>query len=401
MYLKGLHIKHRLDLTRATSYNHRMKHNKPVILQLLPTLVSGGVERGTIDVANALYEQGMTPLVASNGGPLVERLEASGARHITLPIHKKNLFVMLRMVGAIEELCKTEGVDIIHARSRVPAWAGYFAAKRLGIPFITTFHSYHSHKTALKRFYNGVMGKGAHVIAISHFMKAHMMDVYGIAERKITIIPRGTDIDYFNPDRVSKEDREHLRDVWGVPKEKRLILVPGRLSRKKGQRYLLNALAALDSSIYHCVFLGQFTGHGRYLKQVQKLIDRYELPVTFQSHTDDMATAYAASDVVIYPSIIPEAFGRVPSESQAMRRPVITLNHGGAAETVQHNQTGLLVPPKDIKAMTHAVKQLLDATLEENMAMGEKGRAYISKHFSLEGMTQSTLAIYNSVLSRD
>lgn len=373
----------------------------PVILQLLPELRSGGVERGTLEVAQAIVAHGWTALVASFGGPMVEALEATGAVHITLPLKSKNPITIWRNARRITQLIRTHDVDIIHARSRAPAWSGYLAARRANIPFVTTFHGHYRIGNALKRWYNGVMARGDRVIAISEFIKQHILDNYPVNATRIRIIHRGVDTELFDPAAVSREDIATLRAQWNVPDGVPVILLPGRFTRWKGQDVLIRALSLLPHRDFFCVLLGDDKGHGGYREELERLIAELDLSaqVTIAPHTSEMPTALRVADVVVSASTEPEAFGRIAIEAQAMERVVIATDHGGARETVIPGTTGWRVMPGSSEAMAKALAECLAMDVVVRAAMGRAARAHVSGHFSTPRMCADTLATYNELLT--
>ncbi|MFH1806659.1 MAG: glycosyltransferase family 4 protein [Pseudomonadota bacterium] len=378
-----------------------------VILQVLPELETGGVERGTIDIARAIVDGGGVALVASQGGRLERELERVGGRHIQLPLKSKNIFTMRRNVGALVDLIRTEGVDIIHARSRAPAWSALFAARRTKIPFVTTFHgTYSGYNNPIKKRYNAVMTMGDQVIAISNFIAAHIRSHYHIDEDRLTIVPRGTNIDLFNPENVSQERLITLSNQWRLTGEEFVVMLPGRLTRWKGQTVLIEAMPKVLEELGHrnvrCLLVGSDQGRTAYRDELIALTRRLGLQdiVHIVDHCSDMPAAYMLADVVACPSTHPEAFGRVPSEGQAMGRPIISTAHGGALETVLPGETGWLVSPGEVGQLATALTQVLRLSPERRASVAQKGRDHVVAHFSLTQMAEKTLAVYEKALRR-
>jgi glycosyltransferase involved in cell wall biosynthesis len=381
---------------------------KPVILQLLPELRSGGVERGTVDIARAQAIAGFVPLVASEGGPLVTQLERCGATHITLPLASKNPFTIWRNAARIEQIIRDYKVDIVHARSRAPAWAAWIATQRLkkqnpATPpaFMTTFHGTHGLQNNFKRRYNAVMTRGERVIAVSEFIHKHIRAEYPVQEHLIRVIHRGVDMQLFDPDRVSATRIAELLKSWRVPDGLPIILLPGRLTRWKGQELAIRALGQLMHRNFFCLLVGDGERHPDYVRELEQLIStlRLEGHVRLTGATPFMTEAYQLADIVLCPSTQPEAFGRIPIEAQAMGKPIIASNHGGARETVVHGKTGLLVASEDVNAWTAAIDQLLQMPALERKQMGWHGCEYVKEHFSLEQMCEKTLAVYRELLA--
>lgn len=373
----------------------------PVILQVLPSLVTGGVERGTIDIAAALAEVGCLPLVASSGGPLVHELERIRVPHITLPLHSKNPLVMRQNVQRLEELIRARGVHIVHARSRAPAWSAEAAARRTGAHFMTTFHgTYNLGWLGLKRVYNAVMTRGERVIAISQFISDHIQSVYGVDPARIRVIHRGVDVGRFDPARVSAERIIQLAQRWRLPDGHRVVMLPGRLTAWKGQEVLIDALGMLGRRDVCCLLVGSDQGRKHYVRRLEEQVRRLHLEgiVRVVGECNDMPAAFMLADVVVSASTDPEAFGRVIAEAQAMGRPVIATDHGAGRETVLEGETGLLVPPGDPMSLATALDRILGMDLAQREAMAEQSIAFVRSHFTRELMCERTLDVYAELL---
>ena len=377
-----------------------MASDPPTVLQVLPALDSGGVERGTLEVAEALVRAGFRALVASAGGRLVPELEALGARHVMLPLRAKDPLSLWRNAARLADLIRRERVAIVHARSRAPAWSARFAARRAGARWVTTYHGVYGEGFPGKRLYNAVMASGERVIAISRFVADHLLSRHGTDPTRVRIIPRGVDPRRFDPARVAPERIAALRAVWAVAPATPVVLLPGRLSRWKGAQVLIEALARMDRRDAVAVLAGDAGGSGGHAQQLVRLAAKLAVAdrVRFAGHVADMPAAYLAADVVVNASIAPEAFGRVVIEAQAMARPVIATAHGGAAETVQHAATGLLVPPNDSRALAWALDQLLASPHEARAALGARARDAVLARYTTERMTEATLAVYRELL---
>ena len=374
---------------------------RPTVLQVLPRLVSGGVERGTADIAAAVAGAGWRSLVASAGGPMVRLIDRAGARHITLPLDSKNPFVMRANVHRLARLIREHGVDIVHARSRAPAWSAEAAARLEGAHFVTTVHGTYSIRSVLKRHYNKVMTRGERVIAISNFIASQIQETYHVAPEKIRVIHRGVDLAEFDPLRVTDERMIHFAGRWRLPDGMKIILLPGRLSRWKGQRVLIEALKRLGRRDVSCLLLGAGQGHGAYQRRIEAQIKRARLQdvVRILDHCPDMAAAYKLSDVVVSASTRPEAFGRVVAEAQAMGRPVVATDHGGTLETVIRDETGWLVPPGDPDALAAALDKALSLDGAARERLAQRAMAHIRQHFTNDEMCQKTLAVYAEVMN--
>lgn len=373
----------------------------PSVLQVLPALVTGGVERGTVDMAAALVDAGWRSFVCSAGGPMVREIERAGAEHITLPLDSKNPFVMRANTKRLCEIIEAHGIDIVHARSRAPAWSARAAAERTGAAFVTTFHGTYNSQSFLKRRYNGIMTKGERVIAISDFIARHMQSTYRVDPSIIRVIHRGVDTSIFNPLAVSQERMIALAKEWRLADGVPVIMLPGRLTRWKGQEVLIDALAKLGRDDIRCVLVGGDQGRESYRRELERRIARHGVEHIVQLVGDcrDMPTAYILSNIVVSASTDPEAFGRVAAEAQALGKPVIATDHGGARETVDDGQTGWLVPPGDVDALAAALDLALNMTEEERDAMSRRAMSRVRENFSRKQMCAQTLEVYSEVLA--
>jgi glycosyltransferase involved in cell wall biosynthesis len=370
----------------------------PTVLQLVPTLEAGGVERGTIDVAAALTAAGGTALVASAGGRMEPALARAGGRLIRMEIGAKAPWAIRRNARRLAEIVTAEGVDVIHARSRAPAWAGWLAARATGAAFVTTWHGTYRENLPLKRLYNGVMAKGRPVIAVSEFIAEHVRARHPSAE--IVTVPRGVDLDRFSPETVSGARTAALAERWGLVESPRpVVLLPGRLTRWKGQAVFVEAAGRLrelrDAEDFLFLMVGGETGSA-FGRELAGSIRRSGLEgcVAMVGHCDDMPAALKLASVVVSASLEPEAFGRVAAEGSAMGRPVVATDHGGARETVADGATGFLVPPGDAAALAAGVQRALSLDESGLAHMASAGRGRVRQRFSLEAMTGATLEIW-------
>lgn len=379
-----------------------MEKPSVTILQVLPALGgSGGVERGTVEVAGCITKRGWRSMVASNGGERVYQLKRAGAEHVELPLHSKNPLTMYANITRLARLIRTENIDLVHVRSRAPAWSVYFACKRTGVGYVTTFHGTYGAKGGLKRIYNSVMAKGERVIAISGFIAGHLKQLYGAAGNKIRIIHRGVDIETFDRNKVSAERVVKLSQDWRLEDGLPVVMLPGRLTRWKGQAVFIEAVAELGRDDIRCVLVGSDQGRKGYRKELERLIDRNGLNsvVRIVDHCDDMPAAYMLADVVVSASTDPEAFGRIVTEAQALGRPVVAPDHGGARETIINGKTGWLVTPGDKAALADALRTALGLSEAERHEIAERSVASVRDDFSKDAMCAKTLAVYEEVLA--
>ncbi len=371
------------------------------ILQVLPALDTGGVERSTVEVAEAIVEAGGRAVVVSGGGNMVYELKRVGAEHIELPVQSKNPFVIYKNIERLIKVIKECKADVVHVRSRAPAWSCYFAAKRTGKPLVITFHGTYSVGNFLKRRYNAIMTSGQLIIANSRFIAGHMRRIYGVPVNKIRVIHRGVDLQRFDQKAISAERVVALANSWRLEDGYPVIMLPGRLTRWKGQTVFIDAIKKLGRRDIRCLLVGDAQGRDDYRKELENLVESNDLGeiVRIVDHCDDMPAAYMLTDIVVSASTDPEAFGRVVIEAQSLGRPVIATAHGGAQETVIENETGWLVPPGDSDALAKTIEKALNLTTEERAALSEKGVANIRDNFSKETMCVKTLEVYNEVLT--
>ena len=371
------------------------------ILQILPALGTGGVERGTIEVAQALAAAGIPNAVASAGGPRVADLVALGVPHFTLPLDTKNPFTIRRNAARLADLARREGFTLMHARSRAPAWSAYWASRRADVTFLTTFHGvYGTSPRFLKIPYNRVMTKGAKVIAVSNFVKRHVIETYGVPEEKVVRIHRGADTRTFRPDAVSPEQAAARRAALGFAPDVPVVTLPGRLTRWKGQTILLDALARMRHRELGCLIVGSDQGRTDYSAELKAMAARLppETKVVFLEHADDMPCIYALSDIVVNASSAqPEAFGRVIPEAQAMGIITVGTAHGGACETIDDGVTGFLVPPCDIDALAAKLDEVLDLPADRKAAIRAAALDSVRTNFSTDRMCAETIALYRSL----
>ncbi|HUC17124.1 MAG TPA: glycosyltransferase family 4 protein [Acetobacteraceae bacterium] len=354
-----------------------------------------------LETVAAIAKAGGTALVASGGGRLVPRIAELGGRHILLPLDTRSPLAIWRNAAHLAALIRAEHVDLLHAHSRAVAWSALFAARRAGLPFVTTWHGAYGEGSPLKRRYNGVMASGDRVVAVSRFIAARIAARHHLAPPRLRVVPPGVDPARFDPAAVSPARAGALARTWGLPEGRPVIMLPARFARWKGQGVLLAALAHLADHDAVAVLVGPLAGRGRYVAALRSqaaalgLADR----VFFPGGTDDMPAALALAAVVVNPSTEPEAFGRVVIEAQAMARPVIVADHGAAPETVREGETGWRVKPGDEAALTAALDQAFSLPPAARAAVGERARAVVIGSYSLAAMQEAMLAIYRELLA--
>ena len=380
---------------------------KITVMQILPALESGGVERGTIDVAKALKHEGFEPIVVSKGGVLVYQLREAGITHITLPVGSKNPLTIFLNIGRLVKIIAEHKVDIIHARSRAPMWSAYFACKKTKIKLVATVHGTYSlnfskwENFAPKRIYNQIMLKADRVIAVSNFIKTYLLKNYpGNFLERVTVIQRGADLNYFNSKAVSNSRVIELMTKWHLPEDKKIILMPARFTAWKGHEFLIETLAKVKND-FCCVLVGSDHGHKAFRKKIEQLVVKKDLEgkVRIVGLCKDMQTAYSIAHLVVCPSIRPEAFGRVSIEAQALGKIIIATKIGGSLDTIVEDKTGFLVDVGDAQKFAELIDRVLEMSKTETDVIGDAAHKNIEENFSNEKMCRLTLDVYRELIS--
>jgi len=372
-----------------------------VILQVIPGLEAGGAERGCVDVAAAVVAAGGAALVASAGGRLVAELERAGARWIALPAATKNPLAMRANAGRLARLIREQGVDLVHARSRAPAWSAEAAARRTGAAFVTTVHGAYGAASWPKRLYNRVMVRADRIIAVSAFVARYLESTYGAPAERIRVVPRGVDLDRFAPEAVGADRLAALSAAWRLPEGARTVLVPARVTPGKGHLVLLDALARLGRPEVVALLVGDAQGRRRYAARIEARTAALGLAgrIRLTGHCDDLPAALKLADVVCLPTLRPEGFGRVFVEAARMGRPMVATAVGGAADLVEDGATGRLVPPGDAGALAVALAAMLDLDDGARARLADAAAARAAP-YTRARMTADTLAVYEEVLGR-
>jgi glycosyltransferase involved in cell wall biosynthesis len=384
--------------------------HRPTILQIIPRLDTGGAELATIEITQAIVSAGGRAIVVTEGGRMADRITAAGGELVTLAAGTKNPLKMWSNAATLARLIVREGVDLVHARSRAPAWSALLAARRTGKPFVTTYHGAYGEKDAFKRLYNSVMARGDVVIANSRYTAELIRSRYGTPETRIEVIPRGVDLEKFDRDRVPAERIAALRRAWGVEEGQRIILHAARLTGWKGQTLVIDALAELqqrgvggDAVV---VMAGDAQGREGYVEGLRQRAAAAGVGkrVRLAGHVDDIAAAYCAAYVTVVASTEPEAFGRAAAEALAVGCPVITTDLGAPPEIVLAARavgagriTGWVVPT-DAGGLASALETALAMPGEDRSRMGVRAAADIRARFTLDTMKQQTLAVYDGLL---
>ena len=378
------------------------------VLQVIPKLGYGGAETGCYDIAHYLSENNCKSFIVTSGGELTKFIDRKKVKLIKLPVHSKNPLLMFLNAFVLIGIILFYNISIVHARSRAPAWSCLLATKLTKRKFVTTFHGTYNFSGKIKKFYNSIMVRSDLIIAGSNFIFSHIKENYSEflkINNKFLVIFRGINVDYFDPSTKLDTDEKKLLKKWEINKEKKIILVPGRLTSWKGQELLIEAInlvkIELGYEAFHVVILGSDQGRDLYKKKLIRLTEQYRLTkqIKFIDHCKDMALAYKISDIIISPSIEPEAFGRVAVEAQSMEKLIIASNIGGSNETIINKKTGFLFEAGDAKALS---TKIINAITMDEMSleiMGKEGRKNVIKKFNVEKMCFSTYSEYKRLLN--
>ena len=378
------------------------------VLQVIPKLGYGGAETGCYDIAHYLPENDCGSYIATSGGELLKFIDKKKVKIIKLPVHSKNPLIIFFNFLALIWVILINNISIVHARSRAPAWSCLFAAKITGRKFITTFHGTYNFNSEIKKFYNSVMVRSDLIIAGSNFIFSHIKENYMKyldAKKKLLVIFRGINVDYFDPTTKLDNDEKKLLNEWKIKKDKKIILLPGRLTGWKGQEIFIEAVNLVNIELgyeaFYAVILGSDQGRDLYKKKLLRLTEQHRLinQVKFIDHCKDMALAYKVSDVVVSASIEPEAFGRVSVEAQSMEKPIIASNIGGSNETVIDEKTGFLFESNNAKSLSKKILKVLSMDEASLQSIGKEGRKNIIQKFNVEKMCFSTYSEYKRIIN--
>lgn len=376
---------------------------KKSVIQVLPALNQGGVERGTIEIAEACQKAGIRNYVISSGGKMVSELKKLGVEHITLPVQTKNPIRMWLNSFKLAKIFQEKEAAVVHVRSRAPAWSVKWACRRVNIPYIATFHGHYGMKPEIfKKPYNRVMIEGENVIAVSVFIQNHLMKDYQVPDPKIRLIPRGADVDKFNPDKVTLKQCQSFLKEHKIPEDKPIITLVGRLSRIKGHSVLLDAVKLMKHKEVTVLFVGG-NPKGDYeteLKEKLKELPKETTVKIFAVPGDKMPLVYAVTDIYVQPTLVPESFGRSIVEAQAMKKIVVASNHGGACELIRTNYSGFLTPVGDSKILSCFLDSILDMSASEKKKIVENAYDSVHSNYSIKKMCDRTINLYREFLNR-
>ena len=382
--------------------------SKLKVLQVIPKLGRGGAETGCYDLAHYLYENNCSSYIVTSGGSLIKYINKKKVKLIRLPVQSKNPILILFNSIILAFIILFLNIDIVHARSRAPAWSCLIATKLTKRKFVTTFHGTYNFKSSIKKFYNSVMVRSDLVIAGSNFIFSHIKNNYHEylkSEKRFLVIFRGINTEYFNPKKIKHSDKVLLKQKWKIEDDKKVILLPGRLTYWKGQEIFLEALGKLKVNSpnidFKAIILGDDQGRKVYKKKLLRLVDQYRIinEVIFIENIELMPIAYEISDVVISSSIEPEAFGRVSVEAQSMEKPIIASNIGGSNETIIDGKTGFLFEAGNSNKLFQKIEEILSLSDLTLNGIGAEGRKNIITKFNVEKMCFSTYSEYKKLLN--
>lgn len=373
----------------------------PVVLQILPELEMGGVELGTVEIAEALNQNGIKNFVASKGGRLVYDLEKLKVKHFTLDLKTKNPIKMYLNIKRLEKIIKDNGINIVHARSRAPAWSAYKAAQRAGVHYMTTYHgTYGLGPCGIKKLYNRVMTYGERVIAISSHIKKHLLDNYKIDESKIRLVHRCVNTQRFSPESVTQARMINTIEEYNIPADRPVLLLGGRITHWKGQHLLIKALAKMKNQNFYCIIAGDEQGREDYVNYLKNLAHKYNIEhkICFHGKVLDMPALMLASNVILSTAIEPEAFGRISVEGQAMGKVVVASNIGGSLDTVTDGVNGKLFESDNPQSLADAIDWALELSDKQREALAQAALKNVKENFTKQIMCDKTIAVYKELV---
>ena len=378
------------------------------VLQVIPKLGYGGAETGCFDIAHYLPENNCESFIVTSGGELLKFVDKKKVKIFKLPVQSKNpLLIFINSIILIG-IILLNNISIVHARSRAPAWSCLIASKITGRKFVTTFHGTYNFKTNLKKFYNSVMVRSDLIIAGSNFIFSHIKENYSMylnSKKKFLVIFRGINVDYFDSSTTLENDEKKLLKQWDIEKDKKIILLPGRLTSWKGQEVFIEAVNLINIELgyeaFYTVILGSDQGRELYKKKLIRLSEQYRMSkqIRFIDHCKNMALAYKVSDIIVSASNEPEAFGRVSVEAQSMGKPIVASNIGGSNETVIDEKTGFLFESNNAKSLSKQILRVLNMDETSLKMMGIEARKNVTQRFNVEKMCFSTYSEYKRLLN--
>ena len=377
------------------------------ILQIIPSMEIGGAERTVLEITAFLKNTNYTSLVLTSGGKLIKDLEKLNIEVVRYPIDKKNPLLIIKNIIELKKLFIEKNIDLIHVRSRAPAWSAIFAARSLKIPIVTTWHGHVSNSSWFKKKYNSIMHKGNALIANSNYTAENINKIYKIDKDKIDIIPRGVNTEKFKASNFSDEEKIKIKKEWKVfDQNKIILLLPARLTRWKGHEVVIKAIGLLKNEEFFknivCLFAGNQKGSEKYIQNLKETIASLSLDdkIKLIGQVENMPLAYQVSNIILSPSIQPEPFGRIPIEAQASGKIIISSNAGAVKETIKSGQdsTGFKVKPNNSEELAHQIKLVIKMKDEDLQEIKKRAILNVKNNFSLETMCKKTLEVYNRLL---
>ena len=382
--------------------------SKIKVLQVIPKLGHGGAETGCYDLAHYLHEQGCSSFIATSGGALIKYIDRKKVKLIRLPVQSKNPLLIILNSIILSMIILFFNINIVHARSRAPAWSCFIATKITGRKFVTTFHGTYNFNNSIKKFYNSIMLRSDLIIAGSNFIFSHIKEKYNKyldSKKRLLCIFRGINVDYFHGKKIKSSDEIKLIEKWSLNKDNKIILLPGRLTFWKGQEMFIESLSILKKKNpdknFTAIILGSDQGRKIYKKKLERLVEQHRLinNVLFVDNFEIMPLAYKIADIIVSSSIEPEAFGRVAVEAQSMEKPIIASNIGGSIETIIDNKTGFLFEAGNPHKLSEKIVEVLNLSDVTLNGMGAEGRKNVIKKFNVEKMCFSTYSEYKKLLN--
>jgi len=368
-----------------------------ILLQILPSLNSGGVEQGTIDLANSLKNFGYRSFVASNGGRMVPFLKKNNIKHFNVPLHSKNPFVMFLNIWRLKKIIKKNAINVIHVRSRAPAWTALFCKKN-NIKLISTFHNIYGHSNIFKKKYNQGLAKSDKIIAISKFVKNSITKIYKISPKKIVVIQRGIDLNYFNSKNILEQETVKFMKKHLIPLDKKIILFPGRYSDWKGQLKFIEVISKINDKNLFFLFVGD-DKNKNYLKKIHNKIELYKLgsDCRLLGMQENMPLIYKLSSIIVSAPTKPEGFGRIVTEAMAMKKFVIAYNYGGVEEQIINLPEICKVTPKDQNELIKKIKEAVNISKVKHKNITDQSYEFTTNHFDKKKMINKTINFYRSI----
>ena len=386
--------------------NLNFSYKNKRILQIIPNMEIGGAEKTVIEIASFLKQREFSSLVLTSGGKLINNLYANNIEVIILPIDNKNPFLIFKNIFIFMKIFREKKINLVHVRSRAPAWSAIFAAKKTGVPVLTTWHGHVKNTSIFKKFYNSIMLKGDAVIANSSYTAKKISEIYKINLDKIDVISRGVNVKTYEKSQFSNKEIKKIKKLWNVSDDKKIILLPARLTKWKGHLVAIEAINLLKKENFfdqiYFIFAGEKKGAEKYLKKLVKAIEKNKIQknVKIVERIENMPLAYQAADIILAPSIEPEPFGRIPIEAQAAGKIIIASDHGAVKDTIidGDNFTGFKVKPNEPVSLSDAIKKSILISDEELVKIQQRGFLNIKNNFSLETMCKKTLKVYERLL---